>query len=490
MKRVRGRGRVRKRVRIGAPDPSLTGTSGVAALAEFIEKLDLVGRLDRGIGAIKERERGATGGQVLVSLAQCQLLGGDVLAALDRQRQDVAGSALSAVPVLASTTAAGLARRFGPAQLAGLEGAVADLTGHAVGLLPASRRAVLAAAVTVDLDSTDVEVYGPTKQGVAYNYHGQRAGRPHLGTWAEAGLTLAAELLAGNEDVRPRAADLLRRLLAGIPEDIRSAAADWDRLRVRADAGYFTADLAHAAVAAGCDFAIAAKRNTAMWRAYAAIPEDAWGAAEGMPGAQVAAVDYAPQGWPPHTYTIVRRVRIEAEDISDDPRSRRRRTIETNQLTLALEGAASHAHAVSFIVTNIPANDHPTEPTEPAEAGAPPVASITQVESWFRRRTDIEDRIREAKLGAALRHLPSGDHAINTVWMWAALLAGNISVLLQALTGIDQRHRAHGARLRHELLCVPARIVRHGRQLILRLPPGQQLLPTVLARIRALPTAA
>ncbi|MEI2775149.1 MAG: transposase [Tetrasphaera sp.] len=115
---------------------------------------------------------------------------------------------------------------------------------------------------------------------------------------------------------------------------------------------------------------------------------------------------------------------------------------------------------------------------------------MTQVESWFRRRTDIEDRIREAKLGAALRHLPSGDHAINTVWMWAALLAGNISVLLQALTGIDQRHRAHGARLRHELLCVPARIVRHGRQLILRLPPDRQLLPTVLARIRALPTAA
>ncbi|MEI2775167.1 MAG: hypothetical protein V9G19_04200 [Tetrasphaera sp.] len=90
-----------------------------------------------------------------------------------------------------------------------LKGAVADLTGHAVALLPASRRAVLAAAVTVDLDSTDVEVYGPTKQGVAYNYHGQRAGRPHLGTWAEAGLTLAAELLAGNEDVRPEFGSLI-----------------------------------------------------------------------------------------------------------------------------------------------------------------------------------------------------------------------------------------------------------------------------------------
>jgi len=74
--------------------------------------------------------------------------------------------------------------------------------------------------------------------------------------------------------------------------------------------------------------------------------------------------------------------------------------------------------------------------------------------------------------------------------MWAALLAGNLSVLLQALTGIDENGRAHGARLRHELLCVPARLVRHSRGLTLRMPPGDQLLPTVLSRIRELPTAA
>jgi hypothetical protein len=134
-------------------------------------------------------------------------------------------------------------------------------------------------------------------------------------------------------------------------------------------------------------------------------------------------------------------------------------------------------------VTNIPANDLPDETSGGAE-------SILEVEAWFRRRTDIEDRIREAKLGAALRKLPSGNHTINTVWMWAALLAGNLSTLLQALTGIDKNGRAHAARLRHELLCIPARLVRHGRRLTLRLPPGDHLLPIVLTRIRELGTAA
>ncbi len=481
--RCRGRGRkqVRKRVQIGAPDPSLTGHSGVAALAEFIDKLDVVGVFDRGIGSIKQRDRGATAGELLVGLAQSQLLGGDALVALDRQRADVVTTELSAVPPIPSTTAASMARRFGAGQWAGIETATAELIAQARRLLPAARRSRLDARATVDLDSTDVEVYGSRKQGVAYNYAGQRAGRPHLVTWAEAGVTVAAELLAGNDDVRPRAAAMLRRGLAGIPDQVRAAAAASDRLRVRADAGYFTADLANTAVAEGCDFAIAAKRSTAMWRAYAGA--DTWTDAKDMDGAQVAAVDYAPAGWPPDTYTVIRRVRVEAEAISTDPRSRRRRTIDPNQLALALEGTATHAYAISFIVTNIPthnnANDGKTGETGERE-------TVVDVEAWFRRRTDIEDRIREAKLGASLRHLPSGHKSVNTVWMWAALLAGNLSVLLQALTGIDEHGRAHAARLRHELLCIPARLVRHGRRLILRLPPGDHLLPTVLTRIREL----
>jgi hypothetical protein len=97
--------RVTKRVRIGAPDPSLTATSGVAAVGEFLDKLDVMARLDRGVGSIKKRQRGASADELLVCLAQSQLLGANALVGLDRQRQDVAGVELSAVPVLASTTA-------------------------------------------------------------------------------------------------------------------------------------------------------------------------------------------------------------------------------------------------------------------------------------------------------------------------------------------------------------------------------------------------
>jgi hypothetical protein len=43
------------------------------------------------------------------------------------------------------------------------------------------------------------------------------------------------------------------------------------------------------------------------------------------------------------------------------------------------------------------------------------------------------------------------------------------------------------ATLRWRLIAVPGRLIRHGRQLILRLPPGCHLLAEILARLRALP---
>jgi hypothetical protein len=43
------------------------------------------------------------------------------------------------------------------------------------------------------------------------------------------------------------------------------------------------------------------------------------------------------------------------------------------------------------------------------------------------------------------------------------------------------------ATLRHRLIRVPARLVHHAGALILRPPPGYELLDEVLARIRALP---
>ncbi len=373
-----------RRVGVGEPDRTLTGLAGLTAVEELIGRLGLVEVLNRGIGPIKERDRGLTGGQLLAGMATAQLVGQDSLAGMDRIRADAGSALLTEAPVAPSRTAARLAGRFGPAHLSGIESVLSEVYTRWLRVVPAQVRAPLVLRdPTIDLDASDIEVYGSSKQGIGWNYAGTRSGRVHLASWAQAELPLAADLIAGNDDVRPRAGDLLARALKSLPVQVCG------RPRVRADAGYFDATLAQTAVQLGCDFAIAAKRNPAAWRALSAVPDSDWRPARGMHGAQVAACDYAPAGWPAGTYTIIRRVKIPVTQLSADPRSRGRRTVHKEQLALALGGAGEHVWAVSFIVTNIPAND----------------SDYVGLEAWFRNRTSIEERFREVKHGGGLNHL-------------------------------------------------------------------------------------
>lgn len=458
-----------KRVRVGAADASLTPCAGVVALGELDRVLGLRAALDAGIGTVKERDRGVSAGGLLLSLASCQMSGGDHLVALDRRRADAAGQVLEPVPTPASTTAAGLARRFTREHVLGIEKAIAAVNTQVVGLVAPVRRSSLLRAVTIDADTTDVEVYGPTKDKAVHAHTGARTLRPHIALWAEAGVPLAADLLGGREDPRASCVDLLDRALAALPPGVGQVAARWD-------AGYFAGALARACLDRGVKFAIGATRSAPAFTAANQVAEHAWTPAVGMEHTEVAVVAYTPGTWPAGVACIARRTRIPVENIPS-ARARKRRTIPPGQLALALGGKVDRVYGYSFILTNL---DVATE------------EDVAMVEWWYRHRTDIEALNRDAKHGAALRHLPSANHTVNTLWMWAALLACAITAWLQELTGIDRgngRGRRTLTRLRRELITTPARITHRGGVLVLRLPPGHdQLLATVLPRLQRLPS--
>ena len=485
MKRIRNRAGKHQQVRVGAPDRSLTANAGLAAVNELCGRLGVIEALDEAVGPIKQRDRGFGAGELLTGIAAAQLAGEDFLTGLDRQRADAAGQRITPVPGLASTTAAGLARRITAAQWEAVERGLAAVTGRMLDLVPAERAAALAEGpVTIDLDTTDVEVYGRKKRGVAYNHQGQRVGRPHVAAWAEAEIVLAADLGDGTDDPRATAPGLLRRALASLPERARQSG----RVAMRADAGYFAGQLARAAHDAHIAFAIGAKRIAPLWRLLAGIAEDAWHDAIDMDGAQVAVAEYCPDWWPANTRLLIRRVALDPAQVSADPRSRRRRTLHPDQRALPfpdLAGAGA-IYAYSFILTNL-------DVTAPDKAVA--------AEHWYRHRTSIENLFRDSKLGAALRHLPSGYPRVNLAWMWGALLAASMAAWLHQLTGLTAGEdilAGHGVRggkamiatLRWRLIAVPGRLIRHARHLVLRLPPGHGLLPEVLARLRELPAPA
>ena len=332
---VRIRGRKRQQPRVGTPEAALTANAGLAAISELCGRLGVIEAVDAAVGPIKQRDRGFSAGELLAGIAAAQLAGEDFLTGLDRQRADVAGQLLTPVPGLASTTAAGLARRITPAQWEAVEHGLAAVTGRMLDLVPAERAAALAAGpVTIDLDTTDVEVYGRKKRGVAYNHQGQRVGRPHVEAWAETEIVLAADLGDGSDDPRATAPGLLRRALGCLPAAVRAG-----RVAMRADAGYFAGQLARAAHDERIAFAIGAKRIAPLWRLLAGIAEEDWHDAIEMENAQVAVAEYCPDWWPADTRLLIRRVLLDPGQVSADPRSRRRRTLHPDQRALPLPRA-------------------------------------------------------------------------------------------------------------------------------------------------------
>ena len=103
---------------------------------------------------------------------------------------------------------------------------------------------------------------------------------------------------------------------------------------------------------------------------------------------------------------VVRRVRFTRAQLASAT-SRRRRTIHPEQLQLCVDGEADHCFGYSFILTDISGERR----------------SGQQIERFHRPRAQIDERLKEAKLGQALRHLPSGCERANRVWLQAALVA-------------------------------------------------------------------
>jgi hypothetical protein len=456
------------RVDIVADEPNLTPHAGLLVTGEIARRTGLVESLDAEIAAvrrapaIKMRARGISPGALVASLAEAQLAGGTYFEHLRALRADLPGAPLRAVPETpAPQTALRLAGGFRTSHLRALERGLAAAGAR----LDSALGRPAGAPVTLDVDTLPVVVHGRQKQGAGWTREGRRAYQPLVVTWAQRGRPVAWELLSGSQIPRGRPATaILRRALALLPDGHGPV---W----VRMDSAFYALETLEELRRRRAVFSLSVPRFPVFWRALAAIPADAWEAAEGMEGAEVAETTYTPEEWSHGPLRlVVRRVRIACADISADARARRRRTIPKDQLALAAAGQLGFVYGYSFILTS-----------------AGPQHDAVEVERHHRMRAQIEERFKDAKLGMALSHLPSGKRAANLVWLAASLVALALAAMTCDLhpaarasdrtpPGVDPRDRRplrrHGATLRRLLICVPARVARTARRLVLHLPAG------------------
>jgi hypothetical protein len=454
------------RLVIRADDPSLTPYAGLAISGELCRRLRLVELVDAELAAVdrvapvKQRRRGLSPGELTVAIAEAQLAGAECFDDIEVVRADQALAPWRAVAKVPSApTARQLAYRYKPTHIRAIERAVArcgNELDRQLGRDPGEE-------VTFDLDATETKVFGVKKRGAGRSRHGHLAYNSYAVTWAERGRALTSDLKGGNQ-ARIKASQSLTML--GRAE--RLLPANHGQITVRGDNGFYAVELMIGLRKRRMRFTISATRTSLMWQQLAEIEEDAWQDATCMDGAQVAERPFTPQGWSDEQLRlIVRRVPVTAgELLAGNPKARRRKTIPPEQLQMVLDGQLDSTFAYSFILTDIPAAEKTT----------------AQVELFHRQRAQIEERFKDAKLGQALRHLPSGKLAANRLWLCCALLALNICAWVCDISPAarasghspDQRAplRRHAKTLRHLLFCVPARIVRTARQTIMRLPDG------------------
>ncbi len=336
---------------------------------------------------------------------------------------------------------------------------------------------LLAGWLVIDMDATLITARSD-KQGAAPTFKKGYGFHP-LGAWLANTTESLAMLLrpgnAGSNTVADHIA-VLAAAVRQIPARFRS------RLLVRVDgAGASHELITHL-------LSLAGRRRTVLFtcgwmitgadeQAIRLLPAAAWQAAVDQDGtvqedrhvAEITRLTSRAAGWPAGLRWIVRRTKP----------SRR----QMKNLT-AFERATGWRY--SIIVTNIP-----------AAGGVPGVpgshhAQFTDV--LHRSHATVEDRVRTNK-AMGLRNLPSKTWVVNCGWVTAANIAADLSAWCRLLGLYDQEDLkdAEPDTLRYRLWALPARLVRHARQRVLKLSrtwPWKDAFLTCWQRLCALPEPA
>jgi Transposase DDE domain group 1 len=304
--------------------------------------------------------------------------------------------------------------------------------------------------MTIDLDSTIVEVHGKSKHGAAYGYTKVLGYHPVLAVWAATGEILHARLRKGSSQRGTKR--FVEELIARVRRGGGSGP-----LVVRADSGFFSWDLVKVLDRRSVAWSITVAQNPSVQAAIATIAEDAWVDITYPDGgaAQVAETTYVTGGG--KTKRAERRVRLVV-----------RRTRLTGQAQRSLWPDWRH-HA---FVTNL-------------------ALGSVEADQFHREHATVELAIRDLKEGAGLEHCPSGHFFANAAWLSCAVLAHNLIRWSARLGHIHPDGQLTVARtVRSRVFSVPGRLVNRSGHIVLRLPerwPWASTFIGALERLRALP---
>lgn len=279
-----------------------------------------------------------------------------------------------------------------------------------------------AADYTLDVDATVIE---SEKKDARWTYKKVRGYQPIMGFLAENGVCVSHEFREGNVAAHTKALKFLKRCVRRCPQ-IR---------RFRSDSAFYQADIINWCEARGLHYTITADQDRAVKGVIQTVRD--WAV---LCDAEGEATDRE-VGTAIHTLTKTREpIRLviqrwrEAQLSLFEPNGYRYQVIATNRDDL------SPADVVGF----------------------------------HNQRGQVENQIKELKIGFGMEQMTSGVFSANALWFALGLLAYNLTQA-QKLFFLDPEWKTKTiATLRWQLIATAGRLVAHGRRLVLRLAASRE----------------
>ena len=278
------------------------------------------------------------------------------------------------------------------------------------------------------LDSVVLTLYGQ-QQGARRGYNPKKKGRPSyhpLLCFEGHGQEFwHGSLRPGNATANTGARALVRRVLAKVPTGVARS-----RIRLLADAGFFSGKLVRDLDQADCGYIIVCPKA----KSYLPLAQKAgFGPLAG--GWAVAEFSFQPRGWAAaHRFVMVRR------PLPEDP-------AEAEQLTLLKVGR----FAYSALVTNL-------------------ALQPWMIWKTYQARANVEKSVRELLQSFALNKIPTQSWVANVAFLQLLLLAYNLVHWFKRLCLPDVYAGTTVETIRQEFLVLPGKLAKHGSRNVLQLP--------------------
>lgn len=390
----------------------LTSFAGLPLLVELAHHLGVWEAVNQ-IPGLQERERVHRPADYLISLVLTLAAGGDALDDADLLRGDPGLNQILGGPLAAPNSLGPFLRKFDRSALYRL-----SLLSSALALESLHRKNF--PEITLDIDSTLIEA---NKELAKKTFEGFPGYNPLLAWVAEANVWLSGVFREGNSSPQSHLLPLLKRCERLLPEGTK--------LRLRSDSAGYQIKLMKRCHERGHLFTITADQDEAVRASIAAIPEKAWTIIETKKEVYALAETVHAPGNDKHLPAfrlIVKRV-------------------FTGHLELFKSPLVDHA-----IISNAPA-DWSTE----------------KVLKFHNGRGTMEKAIGVLKNETGLANLPCGTLLANAAYFQTTLLTYNLLQLFKLHALPIDWHRFGWTKLRYRLIGQAALVVKHARDLVMKL---------------------